>query len=125
MKKMTGYKLTDGTFIENYDEAIKLQKELDFKKKLRLFCDKNMPYEYSDYLYETICDNADELRDLLNDFSNDKLCKGCVTEAVPKNSWLHPYIGYDVQWNEKILIVDGAEYANENYEARKYLKRYE
>lgn len=122
MKKMTGYKLTDGTFIENYDEAIKLQKEFDFKRKIREFCNEYACYEFKEMLYEVLIDNENELREI---FLSKELHQGYVTEAVPDNSWLYPYIGYDVQWDKKFLIVDGAEYANENYEARKYLKRYE
>lgn len=40
MEEIKGFKLSDGRIIENKDEAIKLQKEINFKKAIWDFCSK-------------------------------------------------------------------------------------
>jgi hypothetical protein len=66
MEEIKGFKLSDGRIIENKEEAIKLQKEIDFKKAVWDFAQKEGNYEGRDVIYDAIIDNVDELRKIFN-----------------------------------------------------------
>jgi hypothetical protein len=66
MEKIKGFKITDGRIIENKDEAIKLQKEIDFKNAVWDFAQREGVYETKDAIYNAIIDNVDELRKNFN-----------------------------------------------------------
>jgi hypothetical protein len=42
--------------------------------------------------------------------------KGVITSAVPATSWLYPYIGTEVLYNEDVIILGDKEYENEKYD---------
>jgi hypothetical protein len=66
MEEIKGFKLTDGRIIKNKDEAVKLQKEIDFKKAVWDFAQREGVYETKDAIYDAIIDNVDELRKIFN-----------------------------------------------------------
>ena len=66
MEEIKGFKLSDGRIIENKEEAIKLQKEIDFKKAVWDFAQREGVCEGKDTIYDAIIDNADELRKIFN-----------------------------------------------------------
>ena len=66
MEEIKGFKLSDGRIIENKEEAIKLQKEIDFKKAVWEFAQREGVCEGKDAIYDAIIDNADELRKIFN-----------------------------------------------------------
>ena len=66
MEEVKGFKLTDGRIIENKDEAIKLQKEIDFKKAVWDFAQREGVYEAKDTIYDAIIDNVEELHKIFN-----------------------------------------------------------
>lgn len=66
MEKFIGFKLSDGRIIENEEEAIKLQKEIDFKKAIWNLSQREGSYETKDAIYEAITDNIDELKKIFN-----------------------------------------------------------
>ena len=66
MEEIKGFKLSDGRIIENKEEAIKLQKEIDFKKAVWDFAQREGVCEGKDAIYDAIIDNADELRKIFN-----------------------------------------------------------
>lgn len=71
MEEITGYKLSDGRIIENKEEAIKLQKELDFKKEIYDFIFKTSDCCNTDaqIIYNFVLDNEVELREILNKYN--------------------------------------------------------
>lgn len=66
MEEIKGFKLSDGRIIENKDEAIKLQKEIDFKKAIWDFAQREGVYKTRDAIYNAIINNVDELCKIFN-----------------------------------------------------------
>ena len=66
MEEIKGFKLSNGKIIENKEEAIKLQKEIDFEKAIWNFAQREGAYEGRDAIYDAIIDNVDELRKIFN-----------------------------------------------------------
>lgn len=46
---------------------------------------------------------------------------GIITQVVPKNSFLHPYIGYEVLFDDAVIILDKFVYDNDGYEKLGYI----
>lgn len=80
MQKITGYKLSNGNIVEN-EEAIRLQKHLDFKKEILELCDKEGKYYVDDIeqLYNAIIDNHVELRVIFDKYQNIGYIKKSIT----------------------------------------------
>jgi len=69
MEEIKGFKLSDGRIIENREEAIKLQKELDFKKAIWALAEREGSYyEGKNAIYNAIVDNVKELREIFDIF---------------------------------------------------------
>ena len=66
MKEIKAFKLTDGRIIEDKDEALKLQKEIDFQKEVWWFAQREGSYESKDNIFFAIVNNVDELRTIFN-----------------------------------------------------------
>ena len=66
MKEIVGFKLTDGRIVEDKDEAIKLQKEIDFKCAIYDFAEKEGIYDGKEVIYNAIVNNIEELRKIFN-----------------------------------------------------------
>ena len=66
MKEIKAFKLTDGRIIEDQDEALKLQKEIDFQKEVWEFAQREGSYESKDDIFNAIVNNVDELRTIFN-----------------------------------------------------------
>lgn len=71
MEEITSYKLSDGRIIENKEEAIELQKELDFKKEIYDFTLKTTEYYKPDtqLICDFVVDNQVELREIFNKYN--------------------------------------------------------
>lgn len=65
METITAYKTTNGKIVEDKNEALKIEKALEFENKVRLFADEHGSYEGKEIIYETIMDNVAELKELL------------------------------------------------------------
>jgi len=65
MKKVNVYKLSDGRFTEDEEQAIKWQREIDFKKAVADFADKYGVYEGKSQIENAILDNVEELKSIL------------------------------------------------------------
>jgi hypothetical protein len=66
MEKITAYKLTDGSIIEDKALATKKQKRLDFEAKAREFAEKHGTYqEGKKALFAAITENTEELKKVL------------------------------------------------------------
>ena len=66
MKKITAYKLTDGTIMEDEKYAAKVQNRLDFEVKAWEFACKHGSYEDGkQQIFDAITDNAAELKKIL------------------------------------------------------------
>jgi len=67
MKKIEGFKLTNGLIVESKAEAIRLQKKIDFEKAVWKFANEKGCYNDDiDILGNIILENADELSKMLN-----------------------------------------------------------
>lgn len=66
MKKITAYKLTDDTIIEDEAEATKKQNRLDFEAKAWEFaCKYGIYQEGKNNIFAAITENAEELKKVL------------------------------------------------------------
>ena len=69
MKKVKCYKLSNGQIVESKSEAIRLQREIDFKFKKAIWLLVNREvfyYDFREVVGKVLIENADELRDIFN-----------------------------------------------------------
>jgi len=66
MKKINAFKLSDGQIIENEVDAIKMQKDIDFKNALSIFVEENCVYNDDTVFFNLIADHKDELLKILS-----------------------------------------------------------
>jgi len=70
MKEITSFKLSDGRIIENKEEAINLQKEIDLKKAIYDFAQREGLYEENkEFIYSIITNNIDELSTIFSKYN--------------------------------------------------------
>ena len=69
MKKVKCYKLSNGQIVESKSEAIRLQREIDFKFKKAIWLLVNREvfyYDFREVVGNVLIENADELRKIFN-----------------------------------------------------------
>ena len=69
MKKVKCYKLSNGQIVESKSEAIRLQREIDFKFKKAIWLLVNREvfyYDFREVVGKVLIENADELRKIFN-----------------------------------------------------------
>ena len=67
MEKISVYKLSDGTLVENREEAEKLQSMITFKKKLDHLLDVSVCYGSDKIIFDFVTDNTEALKEMLNE----------------------------------------------------------
>lgn len=64
-EKVEAYKLSNGQIVENHEDAIRLQREIDFEKAVWEFANEHGCYSDGvNLIGRTLLDNADELKEI-------------------------------------------------------------
>lgn len=72
MEKVSAYKLSDGSLVEDREEATKLQATINFEKSVKNFADKYGSYFNEKNMIENvIIDNAAELYLILQKYNDE------------------------------------------------------